>query len=360
MNSINNKVILFCFIIYFILLVRIFDLLLYIKNRYENISQLNSNYFIKNKNFDNDTNTKLDSYNIINQYIQKQVDFCKFPNKYYEKKFESQIKKVNFRLNNLSYKFYIYKNNDIISKFITVGGSFEAACLNNILKALQFYKKINNIYYNKDIYILDIGGNIGIYPSFLGRYGYSILSFEPSPINYYISKKNYCNMNNKSNVILINEGLSTEEKKCNYYLNIGNKGNGILLCNNFINKKVKSKFVKAGSVTLTRLSSFIPYLSDKKLALIKIDIEGGEEKALKSGIELINKYHVPFILMEFTPIYLKEHGTDPINFLNLFINNGYKITINGFFNKIYLSIERIMNITKTQINLYIVHNSVLK
>lgn len=74
MNSINNKVILFCFIIYFILLVRIFDLLLYIKNRYENISQLNSNYFIKNKNFDNDTNTKLDSYNIINQYIQKQVD----------------------------------------------------------------------------------------------------------------------------------------------------------------------------------------------------------------------------------------------------------------------------------------------
>ena len=33
--------------------------------------------------------------------------------------------------------------------------------------------------------------------------------------------------------------------------------------------------------------------------MIKMDIEGSEGKAFESGIELITKYHVPFILMEY-------------------------------------------------------------
>ena len=54
--------------------------------------------------------------------------------------------------------------------------------------------------------MLDIGGNIGWYPSFLGRFGYSILSFEPLETNYYVLNKNYCLMNN-SNVIIITKGI---------------------------------------------------------------------------------------------------------------------------------------------------------
>ena len=46
-----------------------------------------------------------------------------------------------------------------------------------------------NIINNKDIFMLDIGGNIGWYPSILGRYGYSILSFEAFEKNNYVAKK---------------------------------------------------------------------------------------------------------------------------------------------------------------------------
>lgn len=356
----NNKIISFLLIIFFIILIRILELILNIKNKLEKIYKLNSNS--QNNSNDiliDDDNNKQDCNKIISQYIKKQNDFCNFPNKYYNKEFENQITITNFSLYNLTYKFYIYKKNDGISNFIKKNGKFEAYIILNILRALKYYKKKKNIVFNKDIYMLDIGGNIGIYPSYFGRFGYSILSFEPSPINYYISNKNYCNLNEKSNVIIINKGLSNEEKICNYYLHIGNKGNGIILCNEFSNVKFKSRFLKKGNITLSRLSRFIPYLSDKHIAMIKMDIEGGEGKAIESGIELINKYHVPFIVLEFTPLYLKEHGTEPKNLLNLFINNGYKISIKGFFSKKYLNMEKIMKLHRVQTNLFIIHDTIL-
>ena len=115
-----------------------------------------------------------------------------------------------------------------------------------------------------------------------------------------------------------------------------------------------------GNVTLSRLSRFIPYLSNKNIAVIKVDIEGGEGKALESGIELINKYHVPFIAIEFSPLYLLEHGTDPKELLHLLISNGYKITKNGFFSKNYLDINIIMKLYKKQKMLYFIHYEILE
>ena len=92
---------------------------------------------------------------------------------------------------------------------------------------------------------------------------------------------------------------------------------------------------RTGEIFLTRLSNYIPFLIGKNLALIKINIEGSEGKALESGIELITKYHIPFIFLEFTKDSLSLHGTNPIQFLNLFLDNGYQISINNFLDKTY-------------------------
>ena len=65
---------------------------------------------------------------------------------------------------------------------------------------------------NEDIFMLDIGGNFGAYPLFLGKFGYSIITFEAPPRNSYIIYKNYCLTNKNSNIIIVNKGLSNEEK----------------------------------------------------------------------------------------------------------------------------------------------------
>ena len=208
--------------------------------------------------------------NIVQKYIQAQNDFCNYPSKFYHKQFEELIKLANFSFRNISYQMYVYKNSDnYMSKEIIETANYEPMYMSNFLEVLQYYGEKNKIVNNEDIFMLDIGGNLGAYPSFLEKFGYSFLTFEASPRNSYIINKNYCLINNNSNIIIIKEGLSNEEKICNYYSQIDGIGNGIVLCNEN-REKIKAliyKFNKTFEVKLTKLSNFLPYLLNKKIAL---------------------------------------------------------------------------------------------
>ena len=114
------------------------------------------------------------------------------------------------------------------SEIITKEKNWEGFSTLKILKALNFYTNKTNLK-NEDLYILDIGANIGWYSIYLGKYDYNIISFEPAERNFYILKKNYC-LNRDINITIINKGLYTSEEECDYYENIGNKGNGMVIC----------------------------------------------------------------------------------------------------------------------------------
>ena len=63
--------------------------------------------------------------------------------------------------------------------------------MTNFYDALEHFRKTKNILKKKDIYMLDLGANLGVYPSYFGRMGYTVISIEASPRNYYFIKKNY-------------------------------------------------------------------------------------------------------------------------------------------------------------------------
>lgn len=293
--------------------------------------------------------------NDLESYIKEQRDFCQNDYKYFNKKIEEEIMLCDVKINGLSYQIYAPKIKVGITLKLMEEKAFEKNESLNILNALDYYKHKKNIINEKDIFMLDIGGNLGWYPSFLGRYGYSILTFEPFPDNYYISRKNYCHLNKNSNIIIINKGLNIKEKTCKYYKDNQSVLNGMTLCAKFKDHILTSRFIYSGRVSLTKLSNFIPYLSNKNLALIKIDAEGAEGNIINSGIELITKYHIPFIFVEITPTFLKEHDTDPMEFIELFINNNYKISINGFLSKDFISANELLNIIEFQINCYFIY-----
>ena len=220
------------------------------------------------------------------------------------------------------------------------------------MKALNFYSNKKNIK-NENIYIVDIGANIGWYSFFLGKYGYNIISFEPNKLNYYILKKNYC-LNKDIKITIINKGLYSEEKKCNLHIYFGNVGNGMAICDKPGNNcPTFLQENKTDEIILTKLSNYITFLSDKNLALIKIDVEGSEGKVIEGGIELITKYHIPFIFIEFTPKSLELHGTNPREFLQLLKDNGYNFSPYSFFDKKIYTPDDIIKITIDLINLYI-------
>ena len=134
-------------------------------------------------------------------------------------------------------------------------------------------------------------------------------------------------------------------------------GNGVILCGEEKNMVGNTKDLTE-EVTFTKLSNYIPYLSKKNLALIKIDVEGSEGKVIYSGIELITKYHIPFLFIEFRNSYLKLRGTDPRKLLEMFVNNGYLLSLDGFLTKRYSSIDDILKNSST--DLYIVYSKILE
>ena len=77
-------------------------------------------------------------------------------------------------------------------------------------------------------------------------------------------------------------------------------------------------------------------------------------------MELITKYHVPFILMEFTPSLLRLQNSNPKKLLQMFENNGYKISPYNFLDKKNYSIEYIIKRVVYQINLYITYLKVFQ
>ena len=320
------------------------------KNMFLNFKNDLSNSILGLKNFKEFKTIKIEieDFNDINnaEYKQNQNEFCNNENEYYNREFENKIKLSKIIFKNITYFMYIYKQKDIVSSDISKINAWEKYETNNLIKGLDFYKKKNNLI-NKDIYIIDIGGNVGWYTFFLGRFGYNLITFEPFKINYYILNKNYC-LNKTLNVTLINKGLFSEEKKCHIYSPSNNIGNGMINCN----EKVDEKIISNGEIILTKLSNYISFFKNKNLAMIKMDIEGSEGKAFESGIELITKYHVPFILMEYIPSFLRKYGTNPKTFLEMFINNGYKINVKNFFEKKNYDIKYLLKGNKS---LYIVY-----
>lgn len=325
-----------------------------INNIQEIIKDLNNKMY-------NHNHTHNNTDNILEPYIKAQKDFCDNHNKYYNQKYENDIVLSDIKFNDLKYRMYLFKSENFIQYEFKKYGSYEIALGNHIIEALNYYTFKNNEIKNKDIYMLDIGGNVGWYPSLLGRYNYSILSFEAFEKNSYVAKKNYCYLNKNSNVIIITKGLGNEEKKCHYFNQLNNTGNGMIICNdkNILNDdKINKLFIKESDVEMTTLNSFIPFLFTKKVALMKLDVEGHELQVLEGGAELITIYHVPFVVLEFSPIYLKEVGSNPEKLVQFFVKNGYKISLNGFLSKKYITADELLNKVGFQKNCYFIHNSI--
>jgi len=333
-------------------------------------SKINYYFDVKIKNEENiynNTNMKSEelseiSYEKFDEKIfqevkRQQKEFCNNQKKYIKFQFENQIKLTKASLLNKNFNMYVYKNQDVVSNHIRFGESWESTETRKLIDALNYYSSLKHIP-NNNIYIIDIGANVGWYTLFLAKCGYQILSFEASVVNNYILRKNFC-LNLNSNITIINKGLFTEEKKCDYYLNKGNIGNGMIQCNK--NGTVSNVFTKSGEAYLTKLSNYIEFLSTKNVALIKIDTEGSEGKAIESGIELISKYHVPFIFLEFNPQFLKMHETDAMQFLTIFEMNGYKFLKKHFFDKNYYTKKELVERYKVGgANLYIVYSGIMK
>ena len=165
--------------------------------------------------------------------------------------------------------------------------------------------------------ILDVGANIGFYTMmFADKTGVSgkVIAVEPDESNCKILRKNIA-VNNINNVSLCEKAIYSRSGELKLYISDYHMGD-----HRVYNSKEKRKTVTIKSVTIDDLVE-----KENRLDLIKFDIQGAEYHALLGMNETFKKFRNLKIISEFSPFLLKESGSDPQKFLDIFLFQGFSL-----------------------------------
>jgi FkbM family methyltransferase len=162
--------------------------------------------------------------------------------------------------------------------------------------------------------LIDIGANIGQHSLLLAPYCKNVYSFEPIPAVYNQFKESIA-LNNYQNIHLFNTavGNKKETQPFNYVTNHAGT----------------SSFVERDNpnpnIISVQIDTLENRLSDVKMDVIKLDVEGYESVVILGNKEKILKDR-PVIFMEYNPVWVEKEGsykTDEV--FNFFLDNQFTI-----------------------------------
>lgn len=317
-------------------------------------------YYKYQKHFDNSYTKNLNYYQNDFEYYQDiQNNFCDNFRHLLNKELEDKITLYNISIEKKITDIFLFKNSKYLNSKILSNNSLEKNITFNLLEILNYYS-IKNNYKKEEIMTIIMGLNVGYYTTLLGSNKYSVLCFEPFPENYYILQKNFCRiikniLVNEQTIIIVNKAIFPIEISCDYFKNFKNSNKkNMILCDKSKQIDLDENYIKFGKIKTTNLSFFLPLIKHKRITLLIFDFDFVEEKSIEIIRDLVVKYHIPFIFIEFDFLF-KLNEKKPMDFLYIFINNGYKITLNGFLSNEYVTIEHLLKRDFEKLSLYLIY-----
>ena len=151
-------------------------------------------------------------------------------------------------------------------------------------------KKIS--YICRDKIVLDVGANIGITSIIFSELFDEVIAFEPSKETFNVLLENL-QTNNIKNVKALNYGLGDKEKESNIMIPLNEASSAAVTqeYKNIQNYDFDKVEIKVGDLELKK------EINDKRIGLIKIDVEGLELEVLK-GLKNTIKENTPIIILE--------------------------------------------------------------
>ena len=160
---------------------------------------------------------------------------------------------------------------------------------------------------------LDVGANIGFWTVPLGlwlsRQSGAVHSFEPVPANFLRLTENV-RRNSLNNVVTSHQvGLSDQNGTARIslredFVHGAETGNAALVIN------AEDEKFPSTTIGIARLDDLFHSLGIKTVDLMKVDIEGHEDKFLAGADETIRRFR-PIIYMEINEPYYERRGLDP-------------------------------------------------
>jgi FkbM family methyltransferase len=170
----------------------------------------------------------------------------------------------------------------------------------------------------RDGVFLDIGANVGWYTLVAARHlqgGGLVYAFEPLAVNVERIRRNLA-LNRLGNVVLETLALTDREGEIGMASDHPRSGNALMVSVG----APKQRF----QVPAIRFDDYSKSLGDRKIDLVKMDIEGAETLALRGMTDLLRGPAAPPILCEINPSNLTRLGSSPEELLGLFASFGYK------------------------------------
>jgi FkbM family methyltransferase len=164
---------------------------------------------------------------------------------------------------------------------------------------------------------VDVGANMGYYTCLFSKcVGDSgdVVAFEPE-FNNFESLSNNLSINQISNVKVVRKGLSDQKGLRRLYLTEQEFGN-----HSFAGKE--DEFSGHEDVEVDTLDGALPSLVDlgeKKISLMKIDVEGFELKVLRGAQSLIGSGKISALIVEYSPYRITKAGDDPLWFFDFIV-----------------------------------------
>ncbi len=164
--------------------------------------------------------------------------------------------------------------------------------------------------------IADIGAHIGYFTVMaadLVRSSGMVYAFEPDPKNVALLSRSV-SANRCMNVIVEHTAVSDKVGVETLFLDRSNLGNMSFSARNI------PAGASGGSITVAT-TTLDEYFSGLPLDVIKIDVQGAEGRVFECGKETLTK--VRLVLAEFWPFGLRNMGTEPRAFLEMFVRAGF-------------------------------------
>ncbi len=198
-----------------------------------------------------------------------------------------------------NHKFYIDKWDTTVSQELLLSGKWEE------YETELFKKSIK-----KGDVVIDIGAHIGYYTLIAARIVGDrgrVYAFEPDPKNFHLLKMNV-EENGYKNVILVNKAVADTDGEMRLFLNAENTGDHRIYQSGDQRKSV--------NIEVITLDKFFKN-KNKRIDLIKMDIQGAEVRALKGSQRIIKENDNLKILTEFWPRGLYLSGSSAQEYAKL-------------------------------------------
>jgi len=240
------------------------------------------------------------------------------------------IKKVVKPLKLHRFKFFGTLNKKIVAKIKTNTATIDGHQMlldshDSLNLSIDGVYEIEQTNYIKSVlkpgdFVLDIGANIGYYSLIIAKKigpNGKVFCFEPDPGNFEILSKNISQNNYTTNSVLFNNAVSNENSKLKLYISELNSGD-----HRTYSSENDRNFIEIDALKIDD----IPELTNVKIKLIKMDIQGWEMYAV-NGMRNLILNSKPIVISEFWPIGFKMSNTNPDEYFNFFEENGFNLFI---------------------------------